>query len=124
MPHPTCKYPFEWKILNWAQRFSTVLTGHCHYAFFMVFAENGLTKKIILGDQPETFDRKELVVLQQEASSWLFHDPFEGPVYTYVQWQNVDRSTMERITGASFEPNDLTSNGKSIEFPTSWGVMF
>ena len=124
MPHATCKYPFEWKIFSWAAHFSSVLTGDYDNAFFMAFTEDGLTKKIILGDHPETFDRKELEVLQQEASSWLFHDPFEGPVYTYIQWQNVDRRTMERLMGANFEPNDFVSNGKSIEFPTSWSVMF
>ena len=124
MPHATCKYQFEWKIFNWVTDFSGILTGHCHYAFFMAFTENGLTQKVILGDQPETFDRKELEELQQEVSSWLFHDPFEGPEYTYVQWQNVDRRTMERIIGTNFEPNDFVSNDKSIEFPTSWSVMF
>ncbi len=124
MPHATCKYQFEWKIFNWAKDFSSILTDHSHYAFFMVFTENGLTKKVIFGDRPETFDRKELEALQQEASCWLFHDPFEGPEYTYIQWQKVDRRTMERITGANFEPNDFVSNDKSIEFPTSWGVMF
>jgi len=124
MPHATCKYQFEWKIFSWAKDISSILTGNSHYAFFMAFAENGITKKVILGDHPETFDRKELEELQQEASSWLFHDPFEGPAYTYVQWQNVDRRTMERIIGSKFEPNDLVSKDKSIEFPTSWGVMF
>lgn len=124
MPHATCKYPFEWKILSWATDLSSVLTGHCHYAFFMAFTESGQTRKVILGDQPEAFDRKQLQALQQEASSWLFHDPFEGPVYTYIEWQNLDRSTMERITGIHFEPSDFVSNGKSIEFPASWGVMF
>jgi hypothetical protein len=124
MPRATNKYHFEWKIFDWAQHFSSILTGHCHYAFFMVFTENGLTKKIVLGDQPEEFDRKELETLQQEASSWLFHDPFEGPVYTYVVWQNIDRRTIERLIGAEFEPNDFASDDETIEFPTSWGVMF
>ena len=124
MPRATCKYQFEWKIFNWAQHWSDILTGHPHYAFFMVLTGNGLTKKIILGDHPEAFDRKELEGLQQEASCWLFHDPFEGPVYTFVQWQNVDRRTMERLTSTRFEPDDFVCDDKSIEFPTSWGVMF
>ena len=124
MPHATCKYQFEWKILDWATHLSSILAGHCHYAFFMVFTEDGLAKKVILVDHPETFDRKELQALQEEASSWLFYDPFEGPVYTYIQWQNVDRRTIERLMGANFEPNDFVSNDKPIEFPTSWGVMF
>jgi len=124
MPRATCKYQFEWKIFNWVKDFNRILTGHFHYAFFMVFAENGLTKKIIFGDQPEKFDRTELETLQKEASSWLFHDPFEGPEYTYVQWQNVDRGTMERLVGAKFDPVDFVCDDKSIEFPTSWRVMF
>ncbi len=124
MPQATCEYQFEWKIFNWAKHFSRILTGHYHYAFFIVFTGNGLTKKIVFGDHPEEFDRKELEALQQEAFSWLFHDPFEGPEYTYVQWQNVDRRTIERLMGAGFEPNDFVSDDKTIEFPTSRGVMF
>jgi hypothetical protein len=124
MPRATCGYRFEWKILNWAKDFSRILTGHEHYAFFIALTEDGRTKKVIVGDQPETLDRKELEALQQESSCWLFHDPFEGPEYTYVQWQNVDRRTMERLVGASFEPNDFLSKDESVEFPTSWGVMF
>jgi hypothetical protein len=124
MPRATCKYQFEWKIFNWVKHLSHILTGHPDYAFFMVLAENGLTRKIILGDHPETFDHKELEGLQQEASCWLFHDPFEGPVYTFVQWQNVGRGTVERLMGAEFEPDDFLYDDKSIEFSTSWGVMF
>jgi hypothetical protein len=124
MPHATCKYPFEWRIFDWAKQFSSILTGHAHYAFFMTFTEGGLTRKVIFGDQPEEFDRRGLEALQRESSSWLFHDPFEGPEYTYIQWHNVDRRTLERIMGAEFEPDDFVSNEESIEFPTSWGVMF
>jgi hypothetical protein len=124
MPHATCKYQFEWKVFHWATHFSTILTGHPYDAFFMAFTEAGHTKKIILGDQPETFDHQELEALQQESSSWLFYHPFEGPVYTSIQWQNVDRRTMERLIGANFEPDDFLSSDGSVEFPTSWGVMF
>jgi hypothetical protein len=124
MPQATCKYQFEWKIFNWVKDLSNILTGHAHYAFFISFSENGLVKKIVLGDRPEKFDRNELEALQKEATSWLFHDPFEGPEYTFVKWQNVDRRMMERLTGIEFEPNDFVCDNKSIEFPTSWGVMF
>jgi hypothetical protein len=124
MPRATCKYRFEWKVFDWAKNFSEILTGHDQYAFFIAFTETGRARKVIVGDRPETFDRQELEALQGESPSWLFHDPFEGPVYTYIQWQNVERRTMERLLGASFEPNDFMSNDKSVEFPTSWGVMF
>jgi hypothetical protein len=124
MPHATSRYRFEWKILAWAAHLSTMLAGDPHYAFFMAFTEDGRTRKVILGDRPEVFDRKELEALRQEWPSWLFHDPFEGPVYTYVEWKNVDRKTMERLVGGRFEPDDLVSRDERVEFPTSWGVMF
>ncbi len=98
------------------------LTGHDHYAFSMAFTRNGRTKRAFLGDHPEILDRKELEAPQAQSSSWPFHDPFDGPEYSCVQWQHVDRRTMEHLMGASFEPNDFVSN-KSMEFPTSPGVM-
>jgi hypothetical protein len=124
MPRATWKYQFEWKIFGWVKHFSSILTGHDHCAFFMVMTEDGRTSRVILGDQPEVFDRKELEALQRVSTSWLFHDPFEGSEYTYVQWQDVDRTTMERLIGASFEPGDFASNDQYIEFPSSWGVLF
>jgi len=61
----------------------------------------------------------------------LFYHPFDAPEYIYMQWQNVQRSTMERLRGESFVDADLVSKplssqaaGERIEFPTSWGVMF
>jgi hypothetical protein len=124
MPRATCKFQFEWKILDWAQHFSYMLTGHEHYAFFVVLTENGRAKTVIVGDQPERFDRQQLEALQEESASWLFHHPFEGPEYIYIQWQNVERRTMERLIGSRFEPKDLVGSDIAIEFPTSWGVMF
>ena len=124
MPRATCRYPFEWKIFHWAKTFSSNLTGECHYAFVVALTEGGVTRKIIFGDRPEEIDRSEVEALQQGAPSWFFHHPFEGPEYTYVEWQNIDRGTMERLIGKSFEPHDFVCEGQPIEFPTTWGVMF
>lgn len=124
MPRATCKYRFEWKIWDWATRFSHTLTSHNHYAFLVLLTEDGRTSKIIVGDRPEHFDHQEFEAWRQEAPSWLFYDPFEGPVYTCIQWQNVERGTMERLIGATIEPDDLISDGVAIEFPTSWSVIF
>ena len=124
MPRATTKYQFEWKVFDWAQSFSNNLTGNVHYAFLIIFTENGLPKRIIFGDRPEWHDHQEFETMRRDASSWFLHDPFDGPVYTYLKWQNVQRQVMERLIGAKFEPNDFVSNDKTIEYPSSWGVMF
>jgi len=124
MPHATNRYPFEWKIYSWAKDFSELLTGKPHYAFFISFTGDGLIQKIIVGNQAERFDCRQSEVLCKESSSWFFHDPFEGPEYTYIDWKNLDRKTMERIIGVKLEPEDFVNGFNSIEFPMTWGVMF
>lgn len=124
MPQSTYRYPLEWKILRGLANMSELLANHADQAMFIVFTENGLTKKIILGDRPRHLDHNDLEGAKREASSWLFYHPFDAPEYIYVQWQNVELATMERLIRAGFEPNDFVSNVGVISFPSSWSVMF
>jgi len=124
MPHSTCRYPFEWKILEWASRLSTALTGHPHYPFLAFFASDGQLRQIHFGDAPERHDDAAWQVLREAAPMWLAYDPFEGPEYAHIHWQQVPKATFERLLGTPFSAEDLTAGAQGIEFPSTWGVMF
>jgi hypothetical protein len=124
MPHSTSRYRFEWKVLDWASRLSTALTGHPHYPFLVLFTPDGQLRQIHLGDAPERHDDAVWQRLRAAAPAWLAYDPFEGPEYTYLQWQDVPKATFERLLGATFTTEDLTAADQGIEFPATWGVMF
>ncbi len=124
MPHATSKYPFEWKILDWAARLSQQLEGHPHYPFLMLFRAEGGVAEIHFGEAPEQHDDRRWQELMAATPSWFAYDPFEGPEYTFLHWQQVPRAVFERLLGAAFVPADFTSGNESIEFPSTWSVMF
>jgi hypothetical protein len=124
MPHSTSKYPFEGKIGGWASRLSSALPGHPHYPFLVLFAAGGQVRQIHFGHAPQQHDDAVWRQLKADASSWLAYDPFEGPEYTYIHWQDVSKATFERLLGAPFTSEDLTVGDQAIDFPATWGVMF
>jgi hypothetical protein len=78
----------------------------------------------VFGSAPETHDEEQWAALRNGAPAWLCYDPFEGPEYTYLSWEGIGQRVMERLVGATFPPEDLTSEGERIVFRTQWGVMF
>ena len=124
MPHATNKYPFEWKIFEWAGRLSKQLTGNFHYPFLILLSRDGRVLQVHFGDAPEQHDEHVWQQLREANPCWFVFDPFEGPVYTYLTWQNAPRTTFERLLGTPFGPGDFTSQDQCIEFPSTWGVTF
>lgn len=124
MPRATCRYGFEGKVFAWAGGFSHTLTGHVHYPFLVIFGADGAARQVLVGESPERHDEAKWQAAREGAESWLVYDPFDGPVYTYIEWTNVDREVMERLLGAPFEPGDFASEGEPADFPSSWDVMF
>ena len=124
MPRATSKYPFEWKILQAASHLSSGLAGHEYLPFLILLSPEGQTRQILFGDSPE---RKDVAVwdpLMQAARAWFMYDPFDGPVYTYIAWQQVSQRTLERILRITFEETDFTASDGRLSFPLSWNVMF
>jgi hypothetical protein len=124
MPHATNQYAFEWKIFEWAGRFSQQLTGGPHYPFLILLSPEGRVLQIHVGDAPEQHDDQLWQRLRQPVASWFVYDPFEGPVYTYIAWQNVSQVVLERLLGAPFAADSFAAQGEAMEFPTTWQVMF
>ena len=62
----------------------------------------------------------------------LVYHLFDGPVYTYMAWTGIARSTVERLMEEQFElsdfvelrvPGDLKGDAASVDFPSSWNAM-
>ena len=130
MPRATARFQFEWTIFSWAAHLSEVLTGE-NRCFLAILDSRGAVRQLLFGINESQYDLQTWEALQRSNSCWLFYHPFDAPEYIYLQWQNVQRSTMERLIGGCFTDTDLVSMSLSsqaasegIEFPASWGVMF
>jgi len=124
MPHATNQYRFEWKILEWAGRLGGSLSGQPHVPFLILFSSDGRPQQIHFGHAPEQHDEPAWRRLRESTPAWFAYDPFEGPVYTSVSWQHLPKAVFERLLGTPFVREDLTANGRQIEFPDTWSVMF
>ena len=130
MPRATTRFQFEWKVFSWADHLSEVLTGETR-CFLAILDERGSVCQLLFGIDQSHRDSQAWELLQRSNPCWLFYHPFDAPEYIYIQWQNVQRSTMERLRGEPFVDSDLVSLSSSsqapcerIKFPISWSVMF
>ena len=132
MPHATHRFPFEFKMLSWAADLSHLMTGE-NRCFLLVLDAEGVVRQLLFGEDEYNYDRETWQAAMQSSPRWLFYHPFDGPVHTYMQWQNVQRTTLERLMGQQFEDADLAERvtpqphqpvGEYVEFPVSWNVMF
>jgi hypothetical protein len=71
--------------------------------------------------------------LRAGGQPYIFLDPFDAPEYTWLEWSNVRRSTMERLMGGPFVESDFVRmvgwrGAPALDppntFPETWGVMF
>lgn len=126
MPHSTIKYPFELRVFAWASGFSEAMTGHPSYSFLLLLKSDGAVSQLIFGDRPRHFDVDKKEALISASPSWLFYDPFDFPEYGFLEWQNFNRSIMERVVRERFDDLDFIGFGTEdgqMEFPTSWTLM-
>jgi hypothetical protein len=73
------------------------------------------------------FPRLELESATRSGKGFIFYDPIDdGMEYIYLQWDDIDRTKMERLIGKPFKPDDFVSmfSEESIDYPATWGVMF
>ena len=133
MPHTTQAYPFEWKVLDFAQALSARLAGKRFVSFLMVFDDKGSVRTVQL-ERPENGWHDLTKRLDESGSAYLFYDPFDAPEYTWLSWRQTDRSTMERLIEHHFDNVDFVktprapSRAPDLEvpnlYPVSWGAMF
>lgn len=126
MPRSTFRYPFEWKIHAWAQRFRN------EAGFLAVFDDAGEILEVVeadgasFGNRVASHEIKDRVT--QKSPSWIFYGPFDCPEYAYLSWQGVPRAVLERLSGEPFTAEDRCTLGQGDDelkdLPESWGVMF
>jgi len=132
MPHATFRFPFEFRMLSWAADLSHLMTGE-NRCFLLILDAEGVVCQLLFGEDEYNYDQETWQAAMRSNPCWLFYHPFDGPVHTYMQWQNVQRTTLERLMGQQFEEADLIervlpqspqATGERVEFPASWNVMF
>ena len=132
MPHATFRFPFEFKMLSWAADLSSLMTGE-NRCFLLILDSEGAVRQLLFGENEYDYDRETWQVAMQSNPCWLLYHPFDGPVHTYMQWQNIQRTTLERLMGKQFEEADFAKKflpqfpqtvDERVEFPASWNVMF
>jgi len=128
MLRSTYKYPFEWKVFDWAMRFSDKMTGE-NRGFFIEFGRGGDVIAVIFSITTRQSIAPQKNTLTEKADAWLFYDPFDAPEYAYIEWKNITRETMERILGETFAEEDFMpilyrSQEECKEWPSTWQVMF
>ena len=123
MPRATNEYPFEGKVWDGLGRLALQLTGKADEGngFVAVLNAGGCLLSVFCESEYPDYSKGRKGV---EAS--LFYDPFDGPVYQYIAWENVSAETLERILDIEFVPEDLVSykGGQLDSVPASHGVMF
>jgi hypothetical protein len=132
VPRSSAKFQFEWKMMSWAIHLSEMLAGE-NRCFLLTTDADGAVRQLLIGEDEYQYDQETWGVLMQSRQCWLFYHPFDGPVYTYMEWQSMERSTIERLMGKGFEEADFIEMGhpgsqrtksEPMEFPSSWRVMF
>ena len=132
MPRATSRFQFEWKVFDWAYHLSDIMSveNHC---FLMVLDPEGVVRQLLIGEDELNYDREVWGPLMESGGCWLFYHPFDGPVYTYIAWTGIARDTLERLMGERFEQTDFVelrvlgsphAESESMDFPSSWNVMF
>lgn len=131
MPRSTARFQFEWKMLAWAAKFSRLLAGE-NRCFLLLTDADGAVRQLLIGENEYEYDKDTWQAHMQSHPSWLFYHPFDGPVYTFMRWQGIERCTIERLVGGNLEdehpagplPGSRLDETEGGEFPSSWMVMF
>ena len=131
MPHATCRFHFERKVLSTLRGLLQPLEGLAGSAAALVLVLNpdGSIEIAIYPEAGQSYVRvRELETLQ---ASFIFYDPFDRPEYEFLKWANVGRDTMETLRGEAFSAGDFVgqvgshgAEGDSVAYPKTWGVMF
>ena len=133
MPHSTFGYPFEWKVLGYAQGLSEGRAGSIFAPFLLRLDARGSIERIDFEAPEEGWPSRGMRLAASQAAH-LLYDPFDAPGHIWLAWQGIDRPAMERLLGERFDDSDFaladgaTSRFRPLKassaFPSAWAVMF
>ena len=121
----TARYRFEFRLLDWAQRFARGLAGR-RVAFFIGFRGDGTVRRVYLAPPGREFEPDQKRRLAESYASWFLFVPAEDPGKGYVEWLQMPRDRAEQWLGEAFVAEDFVDVRHSEtkdDFPTSWRVI-
>lgn len=125
MPTSTTRYRFEFRLHEWAERFSTGLCG-TRTAFFVGLRDDGSIRRVYFAVPGTPFDGANKAALAEAYPRWFLYLPYDEDGSAYLEWLGVGRSQAERWLGRRFEAADfmdVRSSGERDEWPESWRVI-
>lgn len=133
MPHATNTNRCEEKVRAFARALSARLAGGAgDSSFLMVLTDAGSVRTLRF--EPPNDGWHGLVEDARRAGvAFIFYDPFEPREWLYLEWCKVERGTMERLIGTTFEAADFIEQQHRARasggpppgsYPATWSVMF
>lgn len=129
MPRTTAAYPFEGRIWSALQRrFAGLLSLHDEGASLLVeLSSSGEHRARVFSPDTPASGLAARDESERGGAAHVFLDPLDdGREYVALSWSGVERSTMERLIGESFETSDFVHfrTAARTDYPSSWSVMF
>ena len=121
----TARYRFEFRLLDWAERFARSLSGR-RCAFFIGFRPDGTVRRIYMSAPGEEIAPDQKRRLAESYASWFLFVPHDEPGQGYVEWLEMGRERAEHWLGGAFAAEDFVDVRHSENrkgFPTSWRVI-
>lgn len=122
----TARYPFEFRLLDWAEQFSLQISG-ARRAFFVGLREDGSVRRLYSSKPHEVYDGERKHTMARSHSVWFLYVPHDEKGSGYVEWYELDPGIVERWTARPLSPEDFADvrGGSAREgWPSSWRVLF
>lgn len=125
MPTSTSRYRFEYEMDRWARRFIVPFAGE-ECAFLVALRESGSVRRVYVAPPGRAFGPEQKDRMTTDNHAWFLFVPYHDGSSTFMEWQGLDRATVERWLGRAFDPDDfldVRTTGRSDGFPTHWRVI-
>jgi hypothetical protein len=125
MTTSTARYRFEYRIFDWAERFSGQICGN-RRAFFIGLRQDGSVRRVYFAQGGDPFDGKRKDALAAAYSTWFLYSPYSDQGSGYVEWFELDLEVVERWLQAILDATDFAdvrSTGSRDGWPRSWRMI-
>ena len=125
MTTTTSRYRFEFRVNDWASKWSLQLAGQ-RVAIFIGLRPDGTIRRVYVSPPNRPISGEQKALLGQEYTSWLIYLPYEQDGAAYIEWLALPQPVIERWLGRVFEPADfidVRTTGSRDGWPDSWRVI-
>ena len=124
MPRSTHRYPFEFRVLGAVHKTAQSMLDRTDDEPISFILERQADDAWRIELEPT---HEHIETLRASGATFIIFDPLDdGREYNWLEWQNVDRATLEQLTEVRFEQADFVSarDGEQCDYPSTWSVMF